>query len=340
MLTRLLLAVLLVPIFADAQPSNDVHVRVSADVKSGVESKSEFPTIQMALDHHPFPRADANGQLGLVYIHIAPGVYHERLVITQNHSHIVLMGMGKSPADVVITNSLNAAQAGGTFISQTVEVDGSDFEADDITIENSDKSGEPAVALAIRSDRAILKHCRILGHRHALFADYGRQYYFDTYIEGDIHFIFGNATAVFDHCEIHSNGAGYITSQSRTSPDQTTGYVFLDSKVTSGNGDAKLEVSQTVGLGDPWRPYSRVVFIQTELSASITPAGWWDRGDPENQKTAYYGEAENTGAGSDFSARVSWVHRLDSDQVKAYLPEVFLRGSDHWDAKAETIRLP
>ncbi len=340
MLTRLLLAVFLIPIFADAQSSFDVYVRVSADVKTGIESKTEFPTIQMALDHHPFLRADASGQQGRVYIQIAPGIYNERLVITQNHPRIVLIGMGKSPADVVITNSLNAVEAGGTFVSQTVEVNGSDFEADNITIANSDKSGEPAVALAIRSDRAILKHCRILGHRHALFADYGRQYYFDTYIEGDVHFIFGNATAVFDHSEIHSNGAGFITSQSRTSPDQTSGYVFLGCRVTSSGGDAKSKMMQTVGLGDPWRPYSRVVFIRTELPETVIPAGWWDRGDPANQTTAYYGEAENKGAGADFSARVSWVHQLTLDQEKSYLPEVFLRGSDHWDAKAEAERLP
>ena len=52
-----------------------------------------------------------------------------------------------------------------------------------------------AVAAAVRADRAIFKHCRFLGHQDTLFADYGRQYYVDSYIEGGVDFIFGNATA-------------------------------------------------------------------------------------------------------------------------------------------------
>ena len=95
--------------------AQDVHVRVSPDVKTGVEGTSEFPTIQMAMDHHPFAGNGPDGKPGRVYIKIAPGVYHERVIVTQNHTNITLEGMGKSPADVLITNSLNAKQAGGTF---------------------------------------------------------------------------------------------------------------------------------------------------------------------------------------------------------------------------------
>jgi pectinesterase len=75
--------------------AQDVHVRVSPDVKTGIESTTVFPTIQMALDHHPWP-----GLGGRVYIEIAPGVYRERIIVTQNHENITLLGTGKSPADV------------------------------------------------------------------------------------------------------------------------------------------------------------------------------------------------------------------------------------------------
>ena len=209
-------------------------MRVSPDVKTGIEGTTEFPTIQMAMDHHPFAGMGPDGKPGRVYIEIAPGVYHERVIVTQNHTNITLVGMGKSPADVVITNSLNAKQAGGTFFTETVEINGDGFEADNITFENTAGNTGQAVAAAVRADRAVFKHCRFLGHQDTLFADYGRQYYVDSYIEGGVDFIFGNATAVFDHSEIHANGPGYLTAQSRTSPDQTTGYVILDSKVTSG----------------------------------------------------------------------------------------------------------
>lgn len=75
----------------------DIHVRVSPDVKTGIEGTAEFPTIQMAMDHHPFAGIGPDGRPGRVFIEIAPGVYHERVIVTQNHTNITLVGMGKSP---------------------------------------------------------------------------------------------------------------------------------------------------------------------------------------------------------------------------------------------------
>ncbi len=331
---RLVLPILLT--FSIAAQAADVHVRVSHDVKTGIDGSTEYPTIQMALDHHPFATPGPGGKPGRVFIEIAPGTYHERVIVTQNHNNITLLGMGKSPEDVVITNSLNAKTAGGTFFTETVEVNGAGFEADNLTFENTAGNTGQAVAIAVRSDRAIFKHCRFLGHQDTLFADYGRQYYIDSYIEGGVDFIFGNAAAVFDHSELHANGPGYLTAQSRTSPDQTTGYVILNSKVTSSIDQAK----NSIGLGRPWRPYSRVVYINTELPADLRPEGWNNWGKPANEKTAYYAESNSTGPGANPTARVPWSHQLTPAQAKPFLPATFLRGSDHWNPEAEAAKLP
>ncbi|MGA2350953.1 MAG: pectinesterase family protein [Terracidiphilus sp.] len=336
---RFILAILILTTISSAQ---DVHVRVSPDVKTGIEGTSEFPTIQMAMDHHPFAGKTPHGKAGRVYIEIAPGTYHERVIITQNHTNITLLGMGKSPDDVVITNSLNAKQAGGTFFTETVEVNGAGFQADNITFENAAGNTGQAVAVAVRADRAIFKHCRFLGHQDTLFADYGRQYYFDSYIEGGTDFIFGNATAVFDHSEIHANGPGFLTAQSRTSPDQTTGYVIIHSKVTSSIDHEVTSNSMkgVTSLGRPWRPYSRVIYIDTELCSDVTAQGWnsWNKtpGTPQ----AYYAEYKSSGPGANASARVPWSHQLDARQAKQFQPAVFLAGADHWNPEAEAQKLP
>jgi pectinesterase len=356
MRTSLLLAVILLPTLAYAQ---DVHIRVDPSAphaNPGNEDQTVFPTIQNALDHHPWP---ING--GRVYIEIAPGTYHERVIITQNHPNITLIGTGKSPEDVVITNSLNAKTAGGTFFTETVEINGTGFEADNITFENSAGNTGQAVAVADRADRSIFKHCRFLGHQDTLFADYGRQYYVDSYIEGGVDFIFGNATAVFDHSELHANGPGFLTAQSRTAPNQTTGYVILNSRVTSGlNQDAPpMDAStpgtkstaaahNTIGLGRPWRPYSRVIYINTELSADVNPAGWNNWNNPANEKTAWYAESNSTGPGAITSAitstnpstRVPWSHQITPAEAKPFLPANFLAGTDHWNPEAEAAKLP
>jgi pectinesterase len=320
------------------------------------------------MDHHPFA-----GPGGRVYIEIAPGTYHERVIVTQNHTNITFLGMGKSPEDVVITNSLNAKQAGGTFFTETVEINGAGFEADNVTFENTAGNTGQAVAVADRADRSIFKHCRFLGHQDTLFADYGRQYYVDSYIEGGVDFIFGNATAVFDHTELHANGPGYLTAQSRTAPNQTTGYVILNSKVTSGlasnpgaprpgspasslagvarpdsgtwdpttpGAKSSAAAHNTIGLGRPWRPYSRVIYINTELPADLNPAGWNNWNNPANEKTAYYAESNSTGPGANPSTRVPWSHQLTPAETKQYLPSTFLRGADNWQPEAEAAKLP
>jgi pectinesterase len=355
MRVRLLLAGAL---FTTTLYAADVHVRVDPSAphaNPGNENLTVFPTIQNALDHHPWP-----GPGGRVYIEIAPGTYHERVIVTQNHPNITFIGKGKSPEDVVITNSLNAKTAGGTFFTETVEINGTGFEADNLTFENAAGNTGQAVAVADRADRSIFKHCRFLGHQDTLFADYGRQYYIDSYIEGGVDFIFGNATAVFDHTEFHANGPGYLTAQSRTAPDQTTGYVILNSKVTSslasnpgaprpdsGTWDSTTpgaksiaDAHNTIGLGRPWRPYSRVVYINTELPANLNPAGWNNWNNPANEKTAYYAESNSTGPGASPSTRVPWSHQLTPAETKQYLPAEFLRGADNWQPEAEAAKLP
>jgi len=348
MTIRPVLAIALLPLLAQPLAAQDVYVRVSPDVKTGIEGTTEFPTIQMAMDHHPFAGIGADGKPGRVYIRIAPGVYHERVIVTQNHANITLIGMGKSPADVVITNSLNAEQAGGTFFTETVEINGTGFEADNITFENTAGNTGQAVAVADRSDRSVFKNCRFLGHQDTLFADYGRQLYIDSYIEGGVDFIFGNATAVFDHDEIHANGPGYLTAQSRTAPNQTTGYVILDSKVTSGiepepgspQSSAPQRRRETIALGRPWRPFSRVVYIHTELPANVIRGGWSAWGHTPGAPQAYYAEYNDYGPGANPATRVPWSHQLTAAQAAQYMPKVFLAGKDHWNALAAAAKLP
>jgi pectinesterase len=337
----------------------DVHVRVDPAVTTGINGTTAFPTIVNALDHHPFATPNPDGSPGRVFIEITPGIYRERVIVTQNHANITLIGLGKSPEDVVITNSLNASQAGGTFFTETVEINAPGFEADNITFENSAGNTGQAVAVADRGDRSIFKHCRFLGHQDTLFADFGRQYYVDSYIEGGVDFIFGNAAAVFDRVEIHANGPGYLTAQSRTSPTQTTGYVILNSRVTTSSHAAPTvgapglasetwdpsHPRHTIFLGRPWRPYSRVVYMNTELPAELDPAGWsaWNPKDP-TPPLAYYAEYRNTGPGASAGARAPWSHQLSPEESKQYQPAIFLAGPpsspDHWDPIAEAAKLP
>jgi pectinesterase len=112
----------------------------------------------------------------------------------------------------------------------------------------------------------------------------------------------------------------------------------------------------TIGLGRPWRPYSRVIYINTSLPADLNAAGWNNWNNPANEKTAYYAESNSTGPGAITSAvtsavtspitsanpstRVPWSHQITASEAKQYLPANFLRGNDNWNPEAEARLLP
>src|SRR5689334_12598931 len=82
-----------------------IHVVVASD------GSGDFPTVQNAVDHvmdrvlTPFP--------GRVIIEIRPGVYHERVRVPPDRPRITLLG--KDAASTVISYSVAAKDAGGTF---------------------------------------------------------------------------------------------------------------------------------------------------------------------------------------------------------------------------------
>ena len=146
-----------------------------------------------------------------VVIHIKPGIYHEKLVIPSWKKKISLIG--ESSSNTIITNNDYSGKEypGGkdqfgrgkysTYTSYTVLVQGDDFVAENLTIENSSGRVGQAVALHVEGDRAIIRNCRLLGNQDTLYTatEDSRQYYRDCYIEGTTDFIFGEATCVFQN---------------------------------------------------------------------------------------------------------------------------------------------
>jgi pectinesterase len=87
-------------------------------------------------------------------------------------------------------------------------------------------------------------------------------------------------------------------------------------------------------LGRPWRGYSAVTFINTEMSANVQPAGWDNWKLPEREKTVRYAEYGSTGAGSNSDARVKWARKLSDDEAREITVEKVLAGNDGWNPNA------
>lgn len=302
------------------------------------DGTGDYYSIQRAIDVAP--------KSGAV-ISVAPGVYHE--VLTIDKPHITLRSAYTDASRVVVVADKSAGTAGGTGKSATVNVLANNFLAENITFRNNFNqfhpqlpAGSQAVALLVRGDREIFNNVRLLGNQDTLYAGSAqcnanscpasRQYFNNCYIEGNVDFIFGDAKAVFDHCEMHSNqhSEGFITAQSRNTPRQDSGYVFNACRLTADPGLAN------VYLGRPWRPYARVVYLHTWMGKQIVPAGWreWHPGQTDSLKTAFFAEYQSSGPGADPSQREPHSRQLTAEQAREFAPENWLRGSDGWDPEA------
>lgn len=285
-----------------------------------------FATVQAAVDALP-----ADGGT----VEIAPGEYREKLDI--HKPGVRLIGKGRAPADVVLVWSDGAITAGGTFKSASVNVSGDGFAARNLTIQNDYHLKDPrpsqAVALSITADRAVLDRVRLLGAQDTLYAASkkgrpSRQYFRDCYIEGHVDFIFGDAKAFFDRCEIHTipHGEVMLTAQSKNSPDQDSAYVFDRCRITAEAG------AEHIWFGRAWRPYATVIFLRSIIEAPLDPAGWreWTPGKTETLNTATFAEFASTGPGASPTTREPRSHQLTADQAKVWSRDVFLKGADGW----------
>ena len=286
-------------------------------------------------------------------IQVNPGTYTEVVRVTKSNVRVV--GLGNSPSDVVITYNNSAGTPNGnggmlgTSGSGTFYAQGDGFIAENLTIQNTfdienNQDTTPnaqAVALYVNADRAIFRNVRLIGRQDTLYANSkgcnsttcttARQYFYNSYIEGNVDFIFGDAAAVFDHCTIqvdqHGNphGEETITAQSKIFTNYSSGYVFINSVVTSDPSLTK------VYLGRPWRIYSTVIFLDTYMESPVNAAGWieFTPGTTNNLPTSYYAEYRSIGPGA-LGWREPYAVHLSATQAQQWEPDTFLNGSDNW----------
>ena len=288
----------------------------AADVTVATDGSGNFRSVQEAVNKVP-----ENNKKRFV-IAIKPGVYKEQIRVPANKPYISFIGTDAEKT--ILTFSLSNKEAGSTSAAYATYIGGHDFYAENITFENSFGTGSQAVAVLVEADRSIFNKCRFLGWQDTLYAKNGRQFYKDSYIEGHVDFIFGQAASVFENCHIHVKADGYIAAPMRFAADERSGFVFDKCRLTSSN------TVKGIYLGRPWRDYGRTVFINTVMEADIRPEGWhhWE---PQREKTAYLAEYGSTGKGASDATRVAWARKLTDADVKQFSVEYFLGGRDGWD---------
>ena len=298
--------------------SFSVHAfQIQTEYIVALDGSGDFTSIQDAVDaSKSFPPEP-------ITIHIKNGVYKEKVRVHSWNTHMRFVGESKDSTIITWDDYFDKIDRGrnSTFFTYTLLVDANDFHAKNLTIQNTAGEVGQAVALHVEADRASFSNIRLLGNQDTVYlaGEGNRNYFKNCYIEGTTDFIFGEATALFEGCQIHSKKDSYITAAS-TPEGQPYGFVFKNSQLTAEN-----EVSE-VYLGRPWRNFAKTVFIETEMGDHILPKGWDNWNKESAERTTFYAEYNNYGPGYKPGERVDWSHHLSSSDADKYAKVAILGG--------------
>ncbi|CAD6240706.1 unnamed protein product [Miscanthus lutarioriparius] len=256
-----------------------------------------------------------------VVIYIKAGVYTENVSVARNKTNLVLVGDGAGQTVVVGRRSVGDGLR--TFDTATLSVSGDGFMVRDLTVENRAGPGaHQAVALLVSADRAVAYRCAVVGYQDTLYAHAQRQLYRECEVAGTVDAVFGNAAAVLQNCTLRARRPlpeqkNTVTAQGRADPNQSTGFSVHGCRLVPST---ELEravrgeyPTNSTYLGRPWKPYARVVYMESYMGAHVDASGWlaWDASARVPDDTVYYGEYRNYGPGAELEGRVAWPgHRV------------------------------
>ena len=290
-------------------------------VDKNAEKDTGFTTLTEAIQALPSDEHEP------VLIRIAPGEYYEKIELRRDN--VTIEGTGNSADQTVLYYDDCARQdmpdgsKRGTFRSYSFFIDAGNITVKNLTIANTsgteDKAWQ-AIALYADGNDLTFENVRLIGHQDTLFTGplppkelqpggfigpkqfderiNGKHHYKNCYICGNVDFIFGSATALFEDCEIESIARafdvqkkssadkqsslkyieeipvqGYVTAPS-TPEGQEYGYIFKGCSFVS-----KDCPPESVYLGRPWRDYAKAVFIDCTVGEHICREGFhdWDK---------------------------------------------------------------
>ncbi|MGY0487300.1 pectinesterase family protein [Streptomyces sp. WG-D5] len=257
---------------------------------------------------------------------LAPGTYRETVSVPATATGMTWLGTTRDPRDTVVvydnaagTPKPDGSGTYGTTGSATVTLRPDGFTAHHLTFANDwlradhpEITGTQAVAVKVMGDRSAFLSCRFLGHQDTLYADspaltaFSRQYFRDCYVEGDVDFVFGRGTAVFERChfrtldrtDLASAPYGFVFAPS-TAAANPRGFLVSRGRISSTAPKAYYKLAR------PWVPSSdttacpSLVVRDTHLGPGIDAmAPYTNMSDSFPWQDQRFAEYRNTGPGA------------------------------------------
>ncbi|GAA4842521.1 pectinesterase family protein [Kitasatospora terrestris] len=314
--------------------------------------RGDHTTVQAAVSATPTGASAATGWT----LVLAAGTYRETVTVPASRPYLTVVGATGNARDVVIVygNAAGTPRPDGTVLgttgSATATLAGAGFTARDLTFANDwlradhpGWTGTQAVAVKATGDRSAFLRCRFLGHQDTLYADspslavFARQYYGKCYVEGDVDFVFGRATAVFDRCELRTLARTDLSSTPQ-------GFVFAPSTARAnprGFLARQCTFTSTAPAGAyclarPWVPGSdptawpMLTTRQSVIGAGIDAvAPYTDMSASHPWQSQRFAEYANTGPGAVVTVPANRP-QLTEEQAAAHTREAYLLGGDDW----------
>ena len=296
-------------------PRNPDRVTVAAD------GSADFCTVQGAVDQIE-PHRDHEA-----VIFVRKGRYSELVRIGRERRHIRLLGEDRKETIIACTN--NEKLNTGWIQRAVLGVEADDFVLENITVQNTTPyKGSQAEAVYVNAERCALKRADLLSFQDTLNLS-GRVYVTDCSIEGDVDYVWGYGTAVFERCHLHTVHDGYVV-QSRNS-DARSGYVFLDCKLTTDPAVKKLWLAR---IETARFPATHVAFVRCAMSPQIMAEGWQLTGEPvPTLRFEEFASTDLEGKPLDLTKRDAAGKQLTPDQAASLTAAQLLGGGDGWNPK-------
>jgi polygalacturonase len=276
----------------------------------------DFCTVQGAVDFVPPNNTQP------VVITVRPGTFTGIVYVPSNKPFITVHGDDRANSILQYpnNNNINPSVSSRAMFG----VDASDFTLDNITLVNTTPhGGSQAEAFRGNNKRILLNRVNLYSFQDTLMLQ-GTGMVANSYIEGDVDFMWGSGAVYFLNCELRAVTSGGYYTQIRNGQGQN-GNVYINCKLSAAPGVSGVYL----GRIDPTVfPYSQVVYIDCAMGPHITPAGWLlnNASTAPNAQFWEYQSRDLIGAPVDVSLRLRDSRQISADEAAQWSDPAFVLG--------------
>ncbi len=288
----------------------------TAALTVATDGSGDFCSVQGAIDFVPPNNAHP------VAITVRPGTYREIVYVPSNKPFITVRGADRDGSVIQYSNNnnLNPSTTGRPVFG----VDAPDFTLENVTVWNTTPHlGSQAEAFRGNGKRILLNRVTLRSYQDTLLLQ-GTGFVTDSYIEGDVDFMWGTGAVFFRNSELKALTSGGYYTQIRN-PQGEYGNVYVNCRLTGAPGVTGMYLSR---IDPAVFPFSQAVYIDTTMGDHVSPAGWLLNNVPTapNVQFLEYNSTDPNGAPVDVSHRLQDSRQLTAAEAAQWRDPAFVLG--------------